>query len=179
MGRIGVYIMYLLIYIFFPMKNRAQRAQEQNRVRASPTGTACLIGKTGQIWHRINAFEPPPAPPRAPKHPRCVYCTLLPPKYTISRPQRTQQRAHPPACHIWHCCHLFTSAPYPLLNTPALLHTPALSSGTLGISNTLPAHPKNPICHPNEPRLPGIHPGLLCFLGGGISPIYIDHVCWA
>jgi hypothetical protein len=53
-------------------------------------------------------------------------------------PQRTQQRAHPPACHFWHCCHLFTSAPYPLLNTPALLHTPALSSGTLGISTTYP-----------------------------------------
>ena len=66
--------------------------------------------------------------------------------------------------------------PYPLLNTPALSHTPTLSSGTLGISTTLPAHPKNPICHPNEPQLPGIHPGLLFFFGGGISPICIDHV---
>ena len=27
------------------MKNRAQRAQEQNRAWAGPTGTACLIGK--------------------------------------------------------------------------------------------------------------------------------------
>jgi len=63
-----------------------------------------------------------------------------------------------------------------VLNTPALLHTPALPSGTLSISTTLPTHPKNPICHPNEPWLPGIHPGLLCFLGDGVSPIYIDHV---
>ena len=30
---------------FFAMKNRAQRAQEQNQVRARPTGTTCLIGK--------------------------------------------------------------------------------------------------------------------------------------
>ena len=161
------------------MQNRAQRAQEQFWGGASPSGTACLIGKAPQIWHRIYALPPPPAPLRPPKHPRWVYHTLLPPKYTISRPQRTQQRAHPPACHIWHCCHLFTSAPYPLLNSPAPPHTPALPSGTLGISNALPAHPKDVICHPNEPRLPGIHPSLLCFLGGGVSPIYIDHVCWA
>jgi hypothetical protein len=31
--------------LFFPKKNRAQGAQEQNRARASPTGIACLIWK--------------------------------------------------------------------------------------------------------------------------------------
>ena len=71
---------------------------------------------------------------------------------TQKPPQRTQQQAHPPACHIWHCCHLFTSAPYTLLNTPALQHTPVLPSGTLGKSTTLRAHPKDPIFDPNHPQ---------------------------
>ena len=123
-----VNILYLLQYTFFSMKIRAQRAREQNRAQESPTGTAYLIGKAPQIWHRINALQPPPAPPRAPKHPRCIYYTLLPPKYTISRPQCTQQQAHPPACHIWHCCHLFTSASSPC-STPPPYYTP------------LPSHP--------------------------------------
>jgi hypothetical protein len=44
-------------------------------------------------------------------------------KFPAQNPtQRTQQRAHPPACHIWHCCHLFTSAPYPC-STPPPYHT--------------------------------------------------------
>jgi hypothetical protein len=101
------------------------------------------------------------------------------PKYTISRPKfppnaPNSERNHPPATSGIVVIYLLVP-PTPA-HTPALLHTPALSSGTLGISNTLPAHPKDAICHPNEPRLPGIHPGLLCFLGGGISPIYIDHI---
>ena len=74
---------------------------------------------------------------------------------TRNPPQHTQQQVHPPACHIWHCCHLFTSIPYPLLNTPTLLHTPALPYGTLSISDALPTHPKYVICHPNKPWLPG------------------------
>ena len=69
------------------MKNRAQRAQEQSRARASPTGTTCLIGKP-DIWDAFpDALLLPPAPPGPPKHPRWVYTTLLPPKYKISRPQ--------------------------------------------------------------------------------------------
>jgi hypothetical protein len=35
---------------------------------------------------------------------------------------------------------------------PRPLHYPALSSGTLGISIDLPAYPKDPITHPNQPR---------------------------
>jgi hypothetical protein len=104
------------------------------------------------------------------------------PKFKMSRPKsppnvRNSERNPPPATSGIVVIYLLVS-PTPA-QKPALLHTPALPSGTLGISNTLPAHPKYDICHPNEPRLPGIYPGLLCFLGGGISPIYIDHVCWA
>ena len=36
------------------MKNRAQRAQEQNPDQASPTGTACLIEKKLQGGSKIN-----------------------------------------------------------------------------------------------------------------------------
>ena len=38
---------------------------------------------------------------------------------------------------------------------PPYLLNPALPSGTLGKSVTLPAHPKNPITDPNHPRLHG------------------------
>ena len=37
------------------------------------------------------------------------------------------------------------------MDSISLLHTPTLPSGTLGISTTLSAHPKNPNCYPNEP----------------------------
>ena len=43
--RLYVYLLYLLQYTFCSMKNPTQRVQEQNRARASPSGTACLIGK--------------------------------------------------------------------------------------------------------------------------------------
>jgi len=33
------------MYTFLTAKNEAQRAQEQIRARASPTGTTCLIEK--------------------------------------------------------------------------------------------------------------------------------------
>ena len=45
--------------------------------------------------------------------------------------------------------------PQPLLNSPALLHNPAPSSGTPGKYATLPAHLKNRITDPNHPRLHG------------------------
>ena len=71
--------------------------------------------------------------------------------------------------------------PLSLPNSPAQPHTPALPSSTLGISNTIPAHPGDPICHPNEPWLPGKYPIFTVFLAGGVCPIiiYIDHVWWA
>ena len=71
------------------------------------------------------------------------------------------ERTHPPATSGIVVIYLLV----PLLYTPTLLHTPTLTSGTFGISTTLPTHAKNPICHPNEPRLPSIYPGLHCFLG--------------
>jgi len=61
----------------------------------------------------------------------------------------------PPDHHFWHCLHVFTVTPNPLHNSPTLLHIPALPSGTLGKSTTLPAHPKNRITDPKHPRLHG------------------------
>ena len=74
------------MYIFFSMKNRAQRAQEQNRAKR-PTGTAFLIWNT-DIWDALpNALLLPPAPPQVPKHPRWVYNISFLPKYKKSRHQ--------------------------------------------------------------------------------------------
>ena len=90
-----------------------------------------------------------PLPPRVPKHPRWVYHTLLPPKYKISCPKSC---AFPPNVPNSEHDHLTTTsgivdlyllaAPTPPPTAPPPLHTPALLSGTLGISNTLPATQK-------------------------------------
>jgi len=179
-SRMYVDILYLPQYIFFSMKNWAQRAQEQNRAQARPAGTACLIGKKlinlATVYMLCSLL---PLPLGAPKHPRWVYHTLLPPKYTISRPQHTQQWAHPPACHFCHCCHLFTGAPYPYPTAPPY-HTPP------------PSHPA-PLAYPipyplTQETLFVILTSLgslantlfsLFFLAGGVCSIYIDHVWWA
>jgi hypothetical protein len=138
-------MLYLLQYTFFSMKNRAQRAQEQNRARASPSGTACLIGKAPQIWHRINALQPPPAPPGAPKHPRWVYCTLLPPKYTISRPKSPPTSptvSALPDHHFWHCLYIFTSAPNPCSTSPPYYTPPPSHPAPPAYQPSYPPHPK-------------------------------------
>jgi hypothetical protein len=90
----------------------------------------------------------------------------FPPEIPPNAPN--SERNHPPATSGIVVIYLL--APLPLLNSPALLHAPALPSGTLGISTTLPAHPKNPICHPNEPRLPGIHLVYSVFWVVGLVP---------
>ena len=41
--------------------------------------------------------------------------------------------------------------PTPAQQPRPIVH-PALPSGTLGISSTLPAHPRDPITNPNQPR---------------------------
>jgi len=160
------------------MKNRAQRAQEQNRAQASPAGTAYLIGNP-DFWDTLSsAFSLPPAPPRAPKHPRWMYITRIYPN--IKYPTRNS----PPTCatastttRLPHLA-LFISiyrCPQPPPNSPALLHTPAPSSGILTI---LPAHPKDEISNPTSPRHPGEHPVLLVFLGGWQLPLYMYQVVW-
>jgi len=92
------------------------------------------------------------------------------------------EHTHPPATSGIVVIYLLVP-PTPC-STPPLYYTPPPSHPApsaypipyLLTQKTLPAHSKDPICHPNKPRLSGIHPDLLCFLGGGISPIYIDHV---
>jgi hypothetical protein len=60
-----VIILYLLQYIFFSMKIQAQQAQEQNRARASPPGTTCLIGKNE---HNLSPHRCSPASSHSPWH---------------------------------------------------------------------------------------------------------------
>jgi len=152
------------------MKNRARQAQQQNRARASPTGTACLIEKAPQIWHRINALQPPPAPPGAPKHPRWVYYTLLPPKYTISCPKSppTHPTASAPPDHrFWHCLHVFTSAPNPC-STPYT--TPPSHPAPSAYQQTYPPTQKTLLLILTNPGTTAI----LCFFGWwGLSHMHL------
>jgi hypothetical protein len=102
-----------------------------------------------------NDLALPPAPPRVPKHPRWVYNISFLPKYKNSRPEfppnepNSERTTRPLLLALFTCIY---KCPLPLLNSPALLYTPALSSGTPGISTILPAKPKYPITNPNQPR---------------------------
>ena len=159
--------------MFFWVKNGAQRGQEQNWAQ-SPTGTTCLIGKAPQICHSINTLQPLPAPPGAPKHPRWVYSTLVPPKYKISRPQlrpNSEYTIRPPFLI------LFTSIYYRLPPCPAAppYYTPP------------PFHPapsaSQPLYPPNQKTLLLILTSpapwqYSIFLGGGVLPICIYEVSW-
>jgi hypothetical protein len=58
---------------------------------------------------------------------------------------------------------------------PPYLFDPALLSGTLGKSTTLPAYPKDIISNPNQFRHHGKGP---FFLGGGEYPVWIYEVTW-
>jgi len=140
-SRLHVNTLCLPQYIFFSMKNRAQRAQEQNRAQ-SPTGTTCLIGNP-DIWDAFPVALPPrPALPLPPKHPRWVYNVSFLPKYKFSNPKPAQQRAHHPitTSDIVYIYLLLSPTPP---NSPALLYIPALLSGTLGKPTILPAYPKS------------------------------------
>src|SRR6266567_2379541 len=93
------------------------------------------LEKKKVIWHLINALRPPPTPPWAPKHPRWVYHTLLPPKYKISRPKSC---GFPPNVPNSECNHLTITSSIVYLyllvspTPPNSAPYPALPSGTLG-----------------------------------------------
>ena len=153
------------------MKNRAQRAQEQNRAQARPTGTAFLIG-TKLI--SLAPWRCSPASSRSPWSAKTSQMGLLYPAtpkiYNYFPPimPNSERTLLPATSGIVYIC----------LRSPALLHTPALSSGTLGILTTLPAHLKNPISNPTPPRHSGKHPVLLVFLAGWQLPLYMYQVVW-
>ena len=127
------------------MTIRAQRARQQNRARASPSGTACLIGKTEVLCHPINAPPPPPALPGAPKQPRWVYDTLLPPKYIICRPQTRPTVSAPPDHCFWHCLHIFTSSPNPYPTIPPYYTPPPSHPAPSASQPSYPLTQKNPL----------------------------------
>jgi hypothetical protein len=131
-----------------------------------PTGTAFLIWKAPQIWHRINTLQPPPAPPGAPKHPRWVYPTLLPPKYTISRlksPPTSPTASAPPDHCFWHCLHVFASAPNPCSTAPPYYTPP-------------PSHPASPAYQPSYPLNQRII--LLILTSPGTTAIFLFFGWW-
>jgi hypothetical protein len=162
--------------------------------KPSPTSPAANPSPNRPVWYRLpnwedgllepvlKRFSASSCFPSSAKTSQMGVSSPATPKYKTSRPKippnvRNSERNPPPATSGIVVIYLLvppTPAQHPRPTThprPPIRHPRHI--------NHLPAHPKNPICHPNEPRLPGIYPGLHCFLGGGVSPIYIDHVCWA
>jgi len=146
------------------MKNEAQRAQEQNRAQARPTGTACLIGKVRLLGHVVKRFSACSCSPWGVKTSQMGITNPALPKYEMSHPQfppqRAQQRVHHPAT-ISGIVYTYLLVPPTPAQQPRPITHPALSSGTLGISTNSPAHPKDPITNPNQPR----HNGKVLFFG--------------
>ena len=68
--------------------------------------------------------------------------------------------------------------PQPLPNSPALLHTPALPSGTLSRLPNLPTDPKDPLVILTSPGTHSSIPNSHIFLAGGEFPVWIYEVCW-
>ena len=165
----------------FAMKNCAQQ-----QARA-PSNTD--IPKWEQLPNREIVIQThplqsmPPHPPRgADKGPICVIKSPEP-KYIIFPPKNGAQRAQRRETVSGHLgkavSHVVDTCLQCHQSRPTVLYLPlypALPSGTLGRSTTLPADPKDHISHPNQPRLPGKYPGPLGFLGGGVLPICIDAV---
>ena len=98
----GMYVnvLYLLEYIFFAMVNQAQWAQQQNQAQASPTGTACLIGKAGLLEHIVKWFSAHSCSPWGTKTSQMGVSNPATPKYEISHPNI------PPNVHNSKCNHL-------------------------------------------------------------------------
>ena len=126
---------------------------------------AAKLNPSSPNWHRLpnserklislGPYTCSPAPSCSPSGAKTSQMGVMNPATPKIYNIPPQQQAQPPA-HIWQCLYLFTSAPNPLLNIPApYTTTPALSSGTLGKTITIPTHPKDPITDPNHPRLHG------------------------
>ena len=126
--------------------------------QGSPTGTTCLIGKLsliGKLPSNLSPHKRSPASSRSrwgtktsqmgvtyPATPK-IYNFL--PEIPHNAPN--SEHNHPPATSgNVYLCLLVSPAP---TQQPALLYTPALLSGTLGISTTLPAYPQDHICKPD------------------------------
>ena len=90
----------------------------------------------------------------------------FPPEIPPNEPN-SERTTRPPLLALFTC--ICQCLPTPA-QQPALLYTPALSSGTPGISTILPAQPKDHITNPNQPRH---HGNTSLFLGGGEYPVWI------
>jgi hypothetical protein len=84
------------------MKTQAQRAQQQNRARGSPTGTTCLIGKPGLMEPVLKRFSASSCSPSGAKisqmgvsYPATPQIYNLAPEIPPNAPN--SERDHPPA----------------------------------------------------------------------------------
>jgi len=123
--------------------------------KLSPTGTACLIGK------KLISLAPHKRSPASSRFPWGAKTSQMgvfypatpeiynfPPEIPPNEPNG-ERTTRPPLRALFTSIYL---CPQPLPNSPAILYAPALPSGTLGKSTTLPAQIKDPITNPNQPR---------------------------
>src|SRR6266700_5243698 len=145
---IDVYLLYLLELTNFSMKTRPERAQDQNRASASPSGTACLIGK------KLIKMAPQVCPPASSRTPWSAKTSQMGQSYPATPKISNFPAPNLPSSEQKH---LFKIWSHDCLSAyiPALLHTPALPSTTLGRPTTLPTHLKDPISNSNQPRHSG------------------------
>jgi len=79
------------------------QAQQQNPAQASPTGTACLIGKTRLLAHIVKRFSARSCFPWGTKTSQMGVSNPATPKYEISCPNippnvRNSEHNHPRGC---------------------------------------------------------------------------------
>ena len=139
--------MYCIYYNtqLFLWKTEPNEPSQQNRARASPTGTGCLIGK---VLISLAPHKRRPASSRSPWSTKTSQMDVIypaTPKIYNFSPKIPP--THPTASTTTRLPHLalFMSIywrPRPLPNSPARLYSPALPSGTHGRATTLPARPR-------------------------------------
>ena len=155
------------------------RAQQQARAQSNP-----YIPKWEYLpnWDNVIQTHPlqsiPPHPPWS-AHKGPIYVIKSPePKYIFFPPENARQRAQRRETVSGHLgnavSHVVDTCLQCHQSRPTVLHLstyPALPSGTLGRSTTLPAHPRDPITNPGVPRHHGRTLFGLFFLAGGPVPV--------
>lgn len=146
------YIFIIIVdpeYKISPPETPAKWAQDhQNQARASPPGTACLIG------NKMINLSLHICPPASFHTPWSAKTSQMGQSYPATPKISNFPAPNPPSSEQNHLFKIWSHDCLPAY-IPTLLHTPALPSGTLGISTTLPANPKDPVGHPNQPRHSG------------------------
>jgi hypothetical protein len=131
------------------MKNQAQRAQQQIRAQASPSGTACLIGKE---LISLAPHKRSPASSRSPWSAKTSQMGVLypatpkiynfPPQFPPNVPPMSPTASASPDHCFWHCLQIFTSAPNPYPTAPPYYTPPPSHPAPSAYQLTYPPNQK-------------------------------------